>query len=129
MFYTQQVFISCILEKFFLYSPSRRFYIGHDHIDPPFLFLLQKYFYFAQEHIVAFCLFLFQKDFSTFHGLLFEAFLCFFIIVICHFLYIEKKLSSSEFSLPESEEISMLSIIYIEILFSLTTSLDSPKNT
>ena len=60
-------------------------YIIHEHIGASFLFLLQKDFYIAHKHTVAFCLFLLQKDFTTFHVLLFGAFLCFLIIVICDF--------------------------------------------
>ena len=60
-------------------------YIIHEHIGASFLFLLQKDFYIAHKHTVAFCLFLLQKDFTTFQVLLFGAFLCFLIIVICDF--------------------------------------------
>ena len=89
--YTQIVFISCILENYFLWSSSRRFL----HRSRPywrfFLFLIQKYFYTAQEHTDAICLFLLQNNLYIFHVLLFEAFLCVFDNIYLPFLYIEKK--------------------------------------
>ena len=54
-------------------------------------FLLQKNFYIAHKHIGVFCPFFLQEDFGTFHVLLFETFLSFFIIVICHFYIYRKK--------------------------------------
>ena len=80
MFYTQIVFISCILEKIFYTHPVEDSYIVHDHIDISFflLLLLQKDVYTTLEHIDAFCLFPLQKDFVIFHMLLFRVFLCVF---------------------------------------------------
>ena len=45
------------------------------------------------------------------------------------FNFFSSEFPSSEFSLSEWEEISILPIIYLEIFFSLTTDLNSPKNT
>ena len=60
-------------------------YYVQDDTDAFFLFLLQKDFDICRGPFSTFCLFLFQKDLDIFHVLLFEAFVCFLIIVICHF--------------------------------------------
>ena len=56
-----------------------------------FAFVPQKDSYYVHDDTDAFFLFLLQKGLDIFHVLLFEAFLCFFLIVIYHF-YIQKKL-------------------------------------
>ena len=104
-------------------------------LSPSSLFLPFAFFFFGK--ILISCTCFFPKLFFVF-------------LVILPFLYIEKKFiesifqflssefsslefsfefSSSESSLSKSEEISILSIRYLDIFFSLTTHLNSSKNT
>ena len=91
MFYTQVVFISCILEKNFLYSSSIIYsYIVHNHTDT-FLFLPQKDIYRSRAYWL-FLSFSSSERFWYFSRASFWSFsLFFFIIVICHFYIYRKK--------------------------------------
>ena len=109
------------------------------------------FFFFSSSRLrpffVFFLIFL-QNGFDIFHMLLFEAFLCFFDNIYLPFIYIYPKIfikksyllyyfqfsssefSSSEFSLSKSKEISISSMRYLGIFFSLTTYLNySSENT
>ena len=117
-------------QKIFFYVPNNNF----SYTQPSFLFLLQKSF--------DICLEPFLLSSSSLHVLLFEAFICVFDSSYLPFLYILNenykkiwlvffKFSSSEFPLPEfslseSEEIS-ISSIYLGIFFSLIIFLHSSK--
>ena len=76
MFYTQIVFISCILEIFFLYLPSRRLLYRSRPYWRFFSFFYSERFLHRSQAYWRF--FLLQEDFGTFHMLFFEAFHCFF---------------------------------------------------
>ena len=71
---------SYLSSLYFYTHPLGDTYIVHNHIDASFFLL-----FVTHEHIDAFCLFFLQKDFYIFQELFLKAFLCFFIIAICHF--------------------------------------------
>ena len=106
-----------VINKFLIYSTF-------------FLFRPQKDFKICLGPFFTFFLFLLQKDIHTFNRLLFEAFLCLFdnfylpfIQKILFFNFLHQNF------LSQLEEISISSIIYLGILFSLMTYLHPPKST